>query len=115
MVYVCKRSLWEFPVAQWVKDLSLSLQWLGLPLWCGFDPWPRNFHILKKKQKKKKPLWLLYRGQADGGERKEAGRLVRRLDSWAGKGEEEGTNPVAHTCRASPLPSILAFLQQHYT
>ena len=31
-------------MAQWVKDL-VSLQWLGLLLWCRFDPWPRNFHI----------------------------------------------------------------------
>ena len=28
-------------VAQWVKNLALSL------LWLGFDPWPRNFHLLK--------------------------------------------------------------------
>ena len=36
---------------QWVKDLVLSLQWLGLLLWHGFDPlgtlicpkaWPKN-------------------------------------------------------------------------
>ena len=26
-------------MAQWVKDLVLSLQWLGLLLWRGFDPW----------------------------------------------------------------------------
>jgi len=24
---------------QWVKDL-LTLQWLGLLLWCSFEPWP---------------------------------------------------------------------------
>ena len=38
-------------VAQWVKDLALSL------LWYGFDPWPGNFLMLwawpKKKKKKK--------------------------------------------------------------
>ena len=28
-------------VAQWVKDLALSL----LHLWCGFNPWPGNCHI----------------------------------------------------------------------
>ena len=32
-------------VAQQVKDLMLSLQWLGLLLWHGFDPWPGNFHM----------------------------------------------------------------------
>ena len=42
-------------MAQWVKDLVLSL------LWRGFDPQPRNFHMLrvwpkKKKKKKKKAL-----------------------------------------------------------
>ena len=33
-------------VAQWVKDLVLSLQQLGLLLWHRFDPWPRNFCML---------------------------------------------------------------------
>ena len=32
---------------QWVKDLVLLLQWLGLLLWCRFDPWPRNFCMLR--------------------------------------------------------------------
>ena len=32
-------------LAQWVKDPALSLQWLRLLLWHGFDPWPRNFHV----------------------------------------------------------------------
>ena len=32
-------------VAQKVKDLALSLLWLWLLLWCGFDPWPGNFHM----------------------------------------------------------------------
>ena len=27
---------------QWVKDLALSLLWLRLLLWHGFDPWPGN-------------------------------------------------------------------------
>ena len=49
-------------MVQWVKDLALSLQWLGLLLWCGFRPWPRNFCMSQawpqneqtnKKQKKK--------------------------------------------------------------
>ena len=26
------------PVAQWVKDLALSLQWYGFLLWRGFYP-----------------------------------------------------------------------------
>ena len=42
-------------VVQQVKDPVLSLLWLVSPLWHGFDPWPRNFHILwvwPKKGKK---------------------------------------------------------------
>lgn len=44
-------------------------------------------------------------GQTDGGERMEAGRLVRRLEGRAGqrRGESGGQSPTAHTCRASPL------------
>ena len=34
-------------MAQWVKDLVLSLPWLMSLLWCGFDPWPRNFCMLR--------------------------------------------------------------------
>lgn len=32
---------------QQVKDLVLSLQWLGLQLWQRFDPWPQNFCTLQ--------------------------------------------------------------------
>ena len=30
-------------MAQWIKDLALSLLWLLLLLWLGFHPWPWNF------------------------------------------------------------------------
>ena len=33
-------------VAQWVKDLVLSLVWLGLLLWHRFNPWLWNFCML---------------------------------------------------------------------
>ena len=33
----------EFVGALAVKDLVLSLLWLGSLLWCRFDPWPGNF------------------------------------------------------------------------
>ena len=50
-------------MAQRVKDLALSLQWLRLPLWCGFDPWPWEFAHAEnagpKKKKKKKSNQLL--------------------------------------------------------
>ena len=32
-------------MAQWVKDPVLSLQWLGLLLRLGFDPWLPNVHV----------------------------------------------------------------------
>ena len=35
------------PMAQWVKDLALPLQRLGGELlWCWFNPWPENVHLL---------------------------------------------------------------------
>ena len=37
-----------------VKDLALSLLWLGSLLWCQFDSWPRNFHMQWVWQKKDK-------------------------------------------------------------
>ena len=30
-------------MAQWIKDMVLSLLWLRLLLWCMFNPWPQNF------------------------------------------------------------------------
>ena len=41
------RHPWSSLVVQYVKDLALSLQWLGTLLWRGFDPWPGNFRILR--------------------------------------------------------------------
>lgn len=56
-------------VAQQAKDLALSPQQLGSPLWRGFSPWPGNFHKLqvqpknktkqKKKTNKSKPLGII--------------------------------------------------------
>ena len=45
-------------MAQWVKDLALSLQWLGSLLWCRFDSWPWDWGLpsatgMAKKKKKK--------------------------------------------------------------
>ena len=28
-----------------LKDPVLPQLWLGLQLWLGFNPWPRNFHM----------------------------------------------------------------------
>ena len=45
----------EFPGGQAFEDSVLSLLWLGLILWHGFDPWLRKFwihamHMEKNKQ-----------------------------------------------------------------
>ena len=36
---------------QQVKAPALSLQWLWLLLWRGFNPWPRNFHMPQVRPK----------------------------------------------------------------
>ena len=43
-----------------VEDLGLSLQWLGLLLGCGFDPWSGNSQKKKKKTNKQKltKIWV---------------------------------------------------------
>ena len=43
-------------VAQWVKDPALSLLWLWLQLWHGFDPWPRNFCMPQAQPERKNEL-----------------------------------------------------------
>ena len=45
MVLLFKKTSWNSLVAQWVKDLALSLLWLGLLLWHEFNSWPRNFQM----------------------------------------------------------------------
>ena len=37
-------------VAQWIKDPVFSVLCLWLQLWLGFDPWPGNSHMAKKKE-----------------------------------------------------------------
>ena len=49
-------------MAQWIKDLPLSLLWLGSLLCHGFSPWPRNFHMsvtAKKPNKRKQFFYIL--------------------------------------------------------
>ena len=48
-------------MSQWVKDLVLSLLWLRLLLWCRFNPWPRNFHVLQAWPNKGGCIWILGR------------------------------------------------------
>lgn len=47
-------------LAQWEKELALSLLWLRLLLWHWFSPWPRNFHLpwAQPKKKKKKKVYI---------------------------------------------------------
>ena len=49
-------------MAQWVKDLALSLLWLWLQPWLRFNSWPRELaHAVgSEKKKKKKGNCLLY-------------------------------------------------------
>lgn len=55
-------------MAECVKDLVLSLHWLGLLLWYGFDSWTRNFHMLQvwlgvgERGRKKKSLSYQFSG-----------------------------------------------------
>ena len=53
---------WISLVAQWVKDLVLSLMQLWSLLWHRFDLWPRNFHMPwawpKEKKSEDPKTWL---------------------------------------------------------
>ena len=44
----------KFPGCLAIKDLALSLLWLRLLPWRGFNPWPRNFCMPQEWPKKKK-------------------------------------------------------------
>ena len=46
-----------------VKDLALSQQWLGLLLWCGFNPWPGDIRMPWMWSKKKKSLQTINAGE----------------------------------------------------
>jgi len=39
--------------AHWVKDPALLQLWLRLQLWLTFDPWSRNFPVLRMCLKNK--------------------------------------------------------------
>ena len=51
-------------VAQWVKDLALSLLWLGLLLWCSLDLWlrepPHAVGLGRNKTKQKQQTTLSF-------------------------------------------------------
>ena len=45
---------------QQIKDLALSLQWFGLLLWHGFDPWSGNVHMPQAWPERKKSFKSLH-------------------------------------------------------
>ena len=51
-----KTSLAVPLVTQWVKDLALSLLWLGPHLWPRFKSWPGNFQMPRAWPKIKKKI-----------------------------------------------------------
>ena len=56
LVQLEQKSSGSSLVGQWVKGLTLLLQWLGLLPWHGFAPWPRELPpamVMAKKKKKK--------------------------------------------------------------
>ena len=46
-------------VAQWVKDLALSLLWLGSLLWHRFHPWTGKFSMLWAQPEKENTRHIL--------------------------------------------------------
>ena len=72
-------------MAQWVNDLALLLLWLGSLLWRGFDPWPRNFHILWvwPKINKDNTQWKIM------GYMRGIGKICRRSEDTTGLKEVE--------------------------
>ena len=53
-----KHKFWNSLVAQWVKDLTLSLQQFRSLLWCSFSLWPGNFHVPQVQSKRKMQVSL---------------------------------------------------------
>ena len=69
-------------MAQWVKDLVLSL------LWRRFDPWPRNFHMSRAWPKKMSGSYhlLMTSDSLEGGAPASAFSLISPGDSDAHEG-----------------------------
>ena len=78
-------------MAQGVKDPALSLQWSRSLLWCGFDPWSGNFHMLQVKQGKK--------------EKKKERRKERRKEEGQDGGMAEKYEPDKRT-RQNPKRTV---------
>ena len=65
-------------MAQWVKDLLLSLQQLGWLLWRGLDPWPGNFGRKEAKREGGKEGGR-EGGRKEGRKGRELSQLIDRL------------------------------------
>lgn len=52
-MWLLKRVAGEFSDGLIFEEPALSLQQLGSLLCCGFNPWPRDFHMLWARTKKK--------------------------------------------------------------
>ena len=61
-------------VAQWIRDLMLSLLWLWLQLQHGFDPWPRNFCMPQAPSPQPPPPQEKI--SKKGGEKKQAAGII---------------------------------------
>ena len=53
-------GFWSSLVVQQVKDQHCHCSNLGHLLWCGFDSWPRNFHMLSVEQKTNKQWFYIF-------------------------------------------------------
>ena len=54
LVIINFRKIWSSLVVQKVKDPLFSLQWLGVLLWCRFNPWPGELLHAADVAKKRK-------------------------------------------------------------
>lgn len=90
-------------MAQWFRNPTLSLERLGLLLWCVFDPWLRNFHLPCVADKGKRTG---KRRDSKGGRRGQASRWPSESSpeqGWAPRRSAEGgTKPPK-----LPTPEVL--------
>lgn len=79
---IIAKTSWSL-VVQWVKDLALSLLWLLILLWCGFNTWLRNFCMVQVQPKKKKDSESLNKRKGEEGGKGERGdRGGDKVNLW---------------------------------
>ena len=67
-----------------VEDPVLSLQQLGLLLWCGFDPWPGNFRmpwvwLPPPEKSEKKHERIMVTALSTGDQWRAGGRIINLI------------------------------------